>query len=79
MNQHVFLLLFFLMFSLALLCSLCWPHQGPAQSRAAAKMRTTLHRSLCPAAHTIAPPVVSPPLPRRLEGQRLCQCVPGLR
>src|SRR6266849_3865798 len=48
MNLHAFLLLFFLMFSLALLCTLCWPHQGPAQSRAAAKMRTTLHRLLKP-------------------------------
>ena len=36
------------MFSLALLCSLCCPHHGPAQSRAAAKMRTTLHRLLKP-------------------------------
>jgi transposase-like protein len=48
MNHQVFLLVFFLLFSLALLCALCWPHQGPAQSRAAAKMRTTLHRLLKP-------------------------------
>src|SRR6266568_2040117 len=44
MNQQVF----FLLFSLVLLCALCWPHPGPAQSRAAAKMRTTLHRLLKP-------------------------------
>jgi transposase-like protein len=48
MNLHVFLLLFFFIFSLALLCSLCWPHHGSAQSRAVAKMRTTLHRLLKP-------------------------------
>src|SRR2546429_4931029 len=42
MNQQMFL--FFLLFFLALLCTLCWPHPGPAQSRAAAKMRTMLHR-----------------------------------
>jgi IS1 family transposase len=44
MNQQVF----FLLFSLALLCALCWPHQGPAPSRAAAKMRSRLHRLLKP-------------------------------
>jgi IS1 family transposase len=44
MNLHVFLLIF----SLALLCSLWWPHQGPAQSRAATKVCTTLHRLLKP-------------------------------
>jgi hypothetical protein len=50
MPHHVFLLLLvsFLMLCLLLLCSLCWPHPGPAQSRAAAKMRTTLHRRLMP-------------------------------
>jgi len=37
MTLHVFLLLllFVLMFSLARFCSLCWPHQCPAQSAAA--------------------------------------------
>ncbi len=44
MNQQVFLLLF----SLALLCSLCWPHHGCAQSRAVAKIRTRLQRHLKP-------------------------------
>jgi hypothetical protein len=32
-----------------------------------------------PAAQTIAPPVVSPPLPRRVESLRLGLCVPGAR
>jgi hypothetical protein len=48
MNLQVFLLMFFLIFSLALLCALCWPRHGPAQSRAAAKIRTTLQRHLKP-------------------------------
>ena len=53
MNQQMFLS--FLMFFLALLYALCWPHPGPAQSRAAAKIRTRLHRLRHrPAAHTIA-------------------------
>jgi len=47
MNVHVFLLVFFLLFSLVLLCALCWPHPGPVQSRAA-KVRTTLPRQLVP-------------------------------
>src|SRR5215469_12958760 len=48
MNFYVFLLLFFLIFSLALLCALCWPPPGPVQSRAAAKLRSRLHRLLKP-------------------------------
>ena len=48
MNLQVFFLVFLLIFSLALLCALCWSHQGPAQSRAAAKMRSRLHRLLKP-------------------------------
>jgi hypothetical protein len=62
MNIHVFLLVFFLIFSLALLCALCWPHPGPVQSRAAAKVRTTFHRLLkprsphdCPACRLASP------------------------
>jgi hypothetical protein len=39
--------------------------------------RSTVCSSL--AAQTIAPPVVSSPLPRRVQGQRLCLCVPGAR
>ncbi len=50
MAFHVFLLLLvsFLMLSLLRLWPLCWPHPGPAQSRAVAKMRSTLHRLLKP-------------------------------
>ena len=47
MPHHVLLLLL-ASFLLLLLCALCWPHPGPIQSRAAAKMRTTLHRLLKP-------------------------------
>jgi len=39
--------------------------------------RSTVSSS--PAAQTIAPPVVSPPLPRWLEGQHLRLCAPGAR
>src|SRR5579859_1819409 len=53
---------------LALLCALGWPQLGPTPSRTAGKLRSRLprlrHR---PAAQTIAPLVVSPPLPPRLE------------
>jgi hypothetical protein len=38
MNVDVFLLVFFLICSLALLCTLCCPYYGPVQSRAAAKV-----------------------------------------
>jgi hypothetical protein len=44
----VFLLVSFIVLCLLGLWSLCWPHPGPVQSRAAAKMRTTLHRLLKP-------------------------------
>ena len=49
MTFPVFLLLrlFFLMFALARLCSLCRPHHCPAQSAATAK-RTPIHRLLKP-------------------------------
>jgi hypothetical protein len=35
--------------------------------------------SSSPAPQTTAPPVDSPPLPRRVEGQHLCLCAPGAR
>jgi hypothetical protein len=78
MTLHVFflLLLFVLMFSLARLCSFCWPHHGPAQSAAA--KRTPLHRLLkprsphdCPACRlastlsSVAEPMPPPVLPWR--------------
>jgi hypothetical protein len=44
----VFLLVSFLMLCLFGLWPLCWPHHGPAQSRAAAKLRPKLHRLLKP-------------------------------
>jgi hypothetical protein len=54
--------------------SLCGlpPHQaGPSVARFTICSRL--------AAQTIVPPVVSPPRPRRLEGQRLLRCSPGAR
>ncbi len=49
MMLHVFLLLlvFFLMLTLARLCSLCWSHHCPAQSAAAAR-QTPIQRLLKP-------------------------------
>jgi IS1 family transposase len=74
MNLQVF----FLLFSLSLLCVLCWSHQGPAQSRAAAKVHSRLHRLLkprcpddCPACRLASPaslgggPVPAPVRPWR--------------
>jgi transposase-like protein len=57
MTFHVFLLLllFFLMFALARLCSLCWSHHCPAHSAATAKhtpIQRLWHRH---APHAIAP------------------------
>ena len=46
MNQPMSL--FFLMLFLVLLCTVCWTHPGPARPRAAAKIRTKLHRPLKP-------------------------------
>ena len=73
MMLHVFLLLllFFLILTLARLCSLCWSHHGPAQTAAAARqtpLQRLRHRH---ALHAIALPVASPPLSRRLWGLRL--------
>ena len=81
MTFHVFLLLLVcvLMFTLARLWSLCWPHHGPAQS-AAATRRTPLqrlrHRH---ALHTIALPVASPAPTRLLWGLCLRLSAPGVR
>ena len=48
MTLHMFflLLLYVLLYALARLYFLCWPHHGPAQSAAA--RRTPLHRLLKP-------------------------------
>jgi hypothetical protein len=67
LHEFVFLLVICLLLSLARLGCLCWLHLQPCVSRGGAK-RSTLHRSLCPAAQTIAPPVVLPPLLRWVEG-----------
>jgi len=50
MTFHVLLLLLVscLMLCLLRLCSRCWPHHAPAQSRVAAKVRSTLQRLLKP-------------------------------
>jgi IS1 family transposase len=48
MNHQVFLLAIFLIFSLALLCALGWPHHGSAQSRTVGKLRSRLPRLLKP-------------------------------
>jgi hypothetical protein len=80
MTHHVFflLLLCVLLFSLARLCFLGWFYHGPAQLAAA--KRTSLHRLRHrPARQTIAPSVVTPPRPPRVQGQRLLRCVPGAR
>jgi hypothetical protein len=62
---------------LSLLWRLDWFPLRPSTSRGGAK-RSTLHRLRHrPAAQTMAQPAVWAPLPRRLEGQRLC--VGGLR
>jgi hypothetical protein len=75
----VFLLVVCLIISLALLWRLDWFPLRPASSQGAAK-RTMLprlrHRL---ARQMIAPPVDSPPLPRRLESRRLCLYVLGPR
>jgi hypothetical protein len=80
MTLHVFLLLIVcvLMFSLAWLCFLRWPHHGFAQSAAA--KRTPLHRlrhRRVP--HTIAPPVASPAPSRRMWSLCLRLSAPGAR
>jgi IS1 family transposase/transposase-like protein len=62
MNHQAFLLAIFLIFSLALLCALGWPHLGPAPSRTAGKLRSRLPRLLkprcpddCPACRLASP------------------------
>jgi len=75
----VLLLVVCLLFLLVLLWRLVWfPLRPPASPQGGANRRR-LPRSLCRAAQTIAWPVDSPPLPRRLESRHLCLCVPGVR
>jgi IS1 family transposase/transposase-like protein len=74
MAFHVFLFLLvsFLRPCLLRLWSLCWPHPGPGQSRAVAKMRTTLQRLLkprtpldCPVCRFASPDVIPTSAPIR--------------
>jgi hypothetical protein len=78
LHVYVFLLVVCLLFSLALFWRLDWFHFRPSPS-AVASRRSPVHRSLCPAAQMIVPPVDSPPLPRRVRSQRLGLCGPGAR
>jgi hypothetical protein len=79
LHVFVFLLVVCLLLSLALLWRLDWFPLRPSSSRGGAK-RTTLHRLRHRlAAQTIAPPVVSSPLPRRVWSQHLLLCAPGAR
>ena len=48
MNFQMFVLGILLIFSLALLCAIWWPHPGLVQFTGAAKVHTTLHRLLKP-------------------------------
>ena len=80
MTLHVFLflLLFVLVFSLAWLCFLRWPHHSPAQSRQQPSApRSTAFSSHAP--HTIALPVASPAPTRQLWGLCLRLSAPGAR
>jgi hypothetical protein len=80
MSHHVymFLLVVCLFLSLARLGRLCWFPLRPSSLRGGVK-RSTLQRLLKPRTQTTAPPVVSLPLPRQVEGQHLCLCGPGAR
>jgi len=80
-HVYIFLLVGCLLFFLARLGRLDWLHLQPSHSRGGAK-RSRLHRLRHrPAAQTIAPPVVSSPLPRRAWSQHLHLhlCAPGAR
>jgi hypothetical protein len=79
MNFQMFLLVFLLIFSLARLGALCWPHHGLVHSKAEASVRTTLHRLLKPRTPDDCPPVDAPPLPRWVEDQYLLLYAPGAR
>ena len=79
MAFHVFLFLLVVFLCLVLLWRLCWLYLQPSHSRGGAKRtgpHLLRHRR---AAQTIVPPVVSPPLPRWVEGQLPVLYVPGVR
>ena len=81
MSVHVFVfrLVVCLLLCLALLWRLGWfPHRAFLLKRRGHSLKAQrLLQSR--AAQTIAPPVVSPPLPQRLSSRCLCLCVPGAR
>jgi hypothetical protein len=75
---YMFLLVVCLFLSLARLWRLCWfPLRLPPYEEGSSVARSSVCSSLAP--QTTAPPVVSLPLPRQVEGQPLCLCVPGAR
>ncbi len=65
-HLFVFLLVIFLLLCLALMGRLCWFPFQPSSSRGEAKRTTLHHLRHRPAAQTIAPPVDSLPLSRRV-------------
>jgi hypothetical protein len=81
MGLHVFvflLVVFLILTSFASLARFPGSIFGlPPQEGGPRAARSTVCSS--PAAQMIAPPVVSPPLPRRLLSRRLGLCVPGER
>jgi hypothetical protein len=78
LHLFVFLLVVCLLLALALLWCLDRIPLRPSSPRGEAK-RNSLPRLLKPRTPDDARPVVSAPLPRRVEGQRLRRCVPGVR
>ena len=83
MVLHVFVFAFLLVvclfLSLARLGRLDRVHRRPSHLRGGAKRTTVQRLRHRPAAQTIAPPVVSAPLPCRVEGQRLLLYAPAAR
>jgi hypothetical protein len=79
LDVFLFLLLSFLILSLARLCHLYVFHHGLPHSRVGAvhPMVHRLRHRLVP--HAIVRPVAFPPPAQRLRGHRLCLCAPGAR
>jgi len=75
----VFLLVVFFLLSLARLGRLDWLHLQPSHSRGRAIHSITQRLRHHHAPLLTAPPVVLPPLARRVEGQPLCLCDLGVR
>jgi hypothetical protein len=81
MALHLFVLLLVICLLLLLvqLWRLDWFHFRPSSSQGGAKRSTLSRQRHRLAAQTTAPPVVWPPLPCRLESQRMLLCGPGVR